>query len=1565
MVNVSIIIPVYNVEDYLEECLDSVLDQSLKDIEIICVDDCSTDNSLNILNNYAKKDSRIKIIKNSENKGQGFSRNVGIKHAIGEYVGFVDSDDWIDTKLFELTYNEAKKLDLDLLLFKSFAFDNKTGELTDFNKDYLSFKCLDGLDKLIFTHKDTKQVTCNISVSPWEKIYKREFLVNNNFLFPEDIIFEDEVFFYKVYLNAKRVSLFDDYLYYYRVNRENSTMLRKDNKFMNVVDAFRLIREEFIKTNNYDEEYKKLLFNKFMYSVFTRFNETADEFKEEFFLKIKSDFSTFLNTQNNVNLLVDSYKKKVINVLFSDSYDEFYKYENGIINQEHSVKDIEIFYKISIIIPIYNMEDHLSKALDSIKNQTFGFENLEVILVDDCSTDNSRKIIKDYCDKYHNIKGVFLKENSGFAGKPRNVGMSYASADYIMFLDPDDSYFEDACEILYNKIISEEADIVSGNFADYFFQNNEMYDWEEKFGLKGDEIKVSSIKENMNLFNVYPSVWAKILRKDFILSNNIVFPENVPGQDLFFVHHALLMAEGIVFINKAIVSYVARNSDDEKEVSVSCNNSKKVLVGLIKLYYKHLDLFENYAPDNTEIVLKSLYYWITKFIDSDLLFSEIKEIVSYSSNLFQRFLDLNLPVSSNYSLLFDAISKKDYDDVIIELSKLNESYNNKVSLLLKNKQIFFACYAIEPQIGGLAKAVLSRSKKLSDLGYHVTILTVDFGQNYEFITAKLRDNNLLAENVDIINLFDYYKNKNAVNTPNKEYVENDDDCEIIYNDDNSFDKNYFKNGNKIKTERFFNDYLAIEKYFENDKCIKEKSFTEDGFCFYEMFIKNNREFYCLNDREEDLSIQISAAHEYNKHLHLQTYFFEEICGNCKDKPFLIIESTGHIPSIGNVSSDLAYKIGQLHGNVFKEPYVLGSEIQSFSAINDRENLERVITLTESQKNDLIKEFGYDRFITIPNSVEYVDLNNVEKDLNKISFVSSISPHKNLFDLVKAFKVVIDHNRNAMLEVFGRAYLPVEIEELNKIKKFIKENNMENNVIFRGYSDNIYEEMENSLATVFTSHSEGFCLAIIESMICATPAIAFDFNYGPSDIIVNGEDGIIVDKYDINSLAESIIDLLDNPDNAIKMGEIARNNILNNFLDDLIIKKWEILFEDVLYNHVVNSPIKLSVIIPVYNAEEYLDTCLNSIVNQTLNEIEIICIDDCSTDNSLEILYDFASRDERIKIISLNKNHRQGFARNRGIKLSKGNYIAFVDSDDWIDLNTFECSYNLAKKNNLDLILFKLINFDDTSDKYFETDYYNMNFFNNEKEIFNYKNISNKIFSIPVGPVNKIYKSSLLKENDIYFPEEYSMFEDNPFSHNAFLSAKRCSFIPKHFYYRRVHGNSTMQNKNKKMLDIVSILNEVISVFIDHNLFNEFSHILFNHKISVIKMWYGKIDDEFKIDFYKCIKEDFEKNKYINNLLVEPNLTNENRYFYESIVDSDTFKECQLMLQLKKVDLNDMYLEDSVYDSYSNRQVLSLINLNRRYKDRIKYLEYSNRLLRNEINNSKTGRFLTKLKNIFK
>ena len=107
-VKVSIIVPAFNTEKYLPECLDSVVNQTLKDIEIICIDNCSTDNTLNILNEYAKKDSRIKVIANKVNKGVANSRNLGLDSASGEYVGFVDSDDFIELDMFEKLYKVAK-----------------------------------------------------------------------------------------------------------------------------------------------------------------------------------------------------------------------------------------------------------------------------------------------------------------------------------------------------------------------------------------------------------------------------------------------------------------------------------------------------------------------------------------------------------------------------------------------------------------------------------------------------------------------------------------------------------------------------------------------------------------------------------------------------------------------------------------------------------------------------------------------------------------------------------------------------------------------------------------------------------------------------------------------------------------------------------------------------------------------------------------------------------------------------------------------------------------------------------------------------------------------------------------------------------------------------------------------------------------------------------------------------------------------------------------------------------------------------------------------------------------
>jgi len=116
--------------------------------------------------------------------------------------------------------------------------------------------------------------------------------------------------------------------------------------------------------------------------------------------------------------------------------------------------------------------------------------------------------------------------------------------------------------------------------------------------------------------------------------------------------------------------------------------------------------------------------------------------------------------------------------------------------------------------------------------------------------------------------------------------------------------------------------------------------------------------------------------------------------------------------------------------------------------------------------------------------------------------------------------------------------------------------------------------------------------------------------------------------------------------------------------------------------------KISVIIPVYNTEKYLKECLESIINQTLTDIEIICINDGSTDNSLDILNSYANSDKRIKVFS-QKNQGQGTARNYGMKIATGDYIHFMDSDDILELNTFEDSYRICEEKNLDFIFFKL------------------------------------------------------------------------------------------------------------------------------------------------------------------------------------------------------------------------------------------------------------------------------------
>ena len=307
---------------------------------------------------------------------------------------------------------------------------------------------------------------------------------------------------------------------------------------------------------------------------------------------------------------------------------------------------IEI-YKISIIIPVYNLEDLIERSFNSILNQTIGFNNLEVIYVDDCSTDKSKNKIMKLSEKYDNVKGVYLNENSGFGGKPRNVGLQHASSEYIMFLDSDDYYVADACEILYNKIISEDVDFVSGNFA--IGSQDNIVRWNH-VGIE-NEIKISKIDEKPSLFVLSPAIWSKIYRKDLLLKNNICFDEKLPGQDALFMYKILLHARGMIFVNIPLVIYCHRDYRFIKEKSITDNLSYKKLSDYLTIYGKMYDLLYDYKQEYTFVISSHLSYWSNLLNKSNIKPNEKVSLLKDFSELFKKINNSSPSDNELYDLL--------------------------------------------------------------------------------------------------------------------------------------------------------------------------------------------------------------------------------------------------------------------------------------------------------------------------------------------------------------------------------------------------------------------------------------------------------------------------------------------------------------------------------------------------------------------------------------------------------------------------------------------------------------------------------------------------------------------------------------------------------------------------------------------------------------------------------------------------------------------------------------------------------------------------------------------------
>ena len=305
MIAISILVPVYNVERYLNQCLDSILQQTFRDFEVICINDGSTDHSLEIIKSFIAKDKRFKLI-DKINTGYGHSMNQGLSQCHGEYISIIESDDYIQPDMLERLYTVAKENNLDVARCNYYIFSKFSKKLNnDYIRDILANKVLKPLDHIKIFYQPP---------SIWVNLYKREFIDKYKIRFLETAgaSFQDTSFVFKVYALCKRFMFINEALLYYRIDNNGSSINNKSKAFC-VCDEY----QEILKfTKVHPQIYDKIKYHipVLRYNCYRWNFLRIDPSLRKSFLKswqkdINNDYS-----ENRICKILFS-KKKIINIL--------------------------------------------------------------------------------------------------------------------------------------------------------------------------------------------------------------------------------------------------------------------------------------------------------------------------------------------------------------------------------------------------------------------------------------------------------------------------------------------------------------------------------------------------------------------------------------------------------------------------------------------------------------------------------------------------------------------------------------------------------------------------------------------------------------------------------------------------------------------------------------------------------------------------------------------------------------------------------------------------------------------------------------------------------------------------------------------------------------------------------------------------------------------------------------------------------------------------------------------------------------------------------------------------
>lgn len=616
---VTVIIPCHNVSSYLEKCINSVTNQSLKDLQIIIVNDGSTDDTLKIIKEHEAKDQRILTISNSTKSGNsGTPRNQALHYATGDYISFVDADDWIEPNMLQDLYEKAKLTNSDITSSSGFFREVGSGETLHVRMKNYEHE----------PNQDTRRT--ELFASPhvtivWFRIYRRTFVEENGIRFAPTKTSADAPFAILSLIRANRISSVNRSHYHYLFDRPGSTIEKRKG-----IGSFELINSyRFLLSKLQPDErgaYGDLIINKLLGDYDYNRSLISEDLKGSFdnaVLKFASELCRVPDPS-----IFSAHKIALLN-----------RGRNmpTLKNAETLTTQNPI---VSIIVPANNVEKYISRCMESLEKLTPSA--VEIIVVDDGSTDRTLEKLEE--TKKRNLANLIIVSSSkmsGNPGTPRNVGIELSTGHYISFIDADDWIENREYEKLTKAARTNNFDIIS---ASHFKKHRE-----------GEIIKLPTNYKNYDSRcddrskafhnDFFSNIWNRFYKKDFINKHNIRFPRMYLAEDMCFSAKAHTYASSACAVDSCFYNYFYERENSTttyRKGAAGLNIIRDIptIVNYLELNTKNNDgLIRNLVEEK---ILNSLIYTYKK-IDPNLrnIFSEQLNINIENFRLF-RGISFNL-----------------------------------------------------------------------------------------------------------------------------------------------------------------------------------------------------------------------------------------------------------------------------------------------------------------------------------------------------------------------------------------------------------------------------------------------------------------------------------------------------------------------------------------------------------------------------------------------------------------------------------------------------------------------------------------------------------------------------------------------------------------------------------------------------------------------------------------------------------------------------------------------------------------------------------------------------------